>query len=104
MTDQAFHRDFDAAALERRKGKKKSKILATFDYGGEVFEVDLNVHAGKMLLWMRGGQKLEAVPEMLVMLLGEDRFLELCALDDPDWEELQDVISWLAELLGETGK
>ena len=100
MSDPLFM-DFDAAASER--GEKEER-LATFVYGGETFEVDLNVHAGKMLLWMRGGQSLDAVPEMLVLFLGEDRFQELCALDDPDWEELQSVIEWLAGLLGEVGK
>jgi hypothetical protein len=100
MADELFM-DFDAAAAER--GPKKKARIAKFVYGGETFEVDLNVHAGTMLLWMRGGQSLSAVPEMLVMFLGEDRFQELCALDDPDWEELQEVIEWLAGLLGESG-
>lgn len=98
MTDPIF-KDFDAAAAERPK--KKARI-AKFVYGGETFEVDLNVHAGKMLTWMRGGQSLDAVPEMLVMFLGEDRFNELVKLD-VDWEELQEVIEWLAGLLGESG-
>ena len=98
-SDELFM-DFDAAAAER--GPKKKARVAKFVYGGETFEVDLNVHAGKMLLWMRGGQSLDAVPEMLVMFMGEDRFGELCELD-VDWDELQEVIEWLAGLLGDSG-
>jgi len=97
MTDKLFM-DFDAAAAER--GPKKKRI-AEFVYGGQTFKVDINVHAGKMLLWMRGGQSIEAVPNMLVLFLGEDKFAELVDLD-PDWEELQAVIEWLAELLGDS--
>lgn len=98
MTDKLFM-DFDAAAAAR--GPKKKRV-AEFVYGGQTFKVDLNVHAGKMLLWMRGGQKIEAVPNMLVLFLGEETFSELCELD-PDWEELQAVIEWLAGLLGDSG-
>ncbi|RKZ96520.1 MAG: hypothetical protein DRI97_11615 [Bacteroidetes bacterium] len=97
MSDQIF-KDFDAAADEEEEIR-----LATFVYGGETFEdVNLNVHAGKMLLWMRGGQSIEAVPEMLVLFLGEDEFLRLCEID-VDWSRLQNLVKWLASELGGSG-
>lgn len=97
MSEPTF-KDFDAAYEEHSQGEN----LATFVYEGETFEVDLNVNAGKMLNWMRGGQTLEAVPGMLVMFLGEEDFDRLCATD-ADWPKLQEVITWLAGELGGSG-
>ena len=95
MSDPIF-KDFDAA-----QGERVSKP-ASFLYEGITFDVDLNVNAGKMLLWMRGGQSLEAVPDMLFMVLGEEQF-DILVETDADWEKLQQVVVWLAGELGGSG-
>ena len=61
-------KDFDA--VEYEVFDKKEYFL----YEGTYFEADLNVEAGKVLRWMRMGQTIEAVPEMLVLFIGEEQF------------------------------
>jgi len=92
----AEFKDFDA--VEYEVFDKKEYFL----YEGEYFEADLNVEAGKVLRWMRMGQTIEAVPEMLVLFVGEEQFEAICD-KGAQWPKLQAVVKWLAEKLGGLG-
>jgi hypothetical protein len=90
MTDKVF-KDFDDAASEMEDR------TVEFVIGGDTFEVNLNVPAGRVLRWMRNSQKTEAVPELLEMFLGEDDFDRLTKNPNISWNQMSALLTWFAE-------
>lgn len=90
-------KDFDAAEREFTSRPLNFKVA------GREWTADLSVNAGRMLRWMRSGSRVEALPTLLIALLGEDQYNELeKALVDTNYDMavLEEVVLWLADQMG----
>lgn len=86
-------KDFDAAIGEVEDRYEK------FQYGGETFEVNLNVSAGPLLRWMEVGGGAQSVPALLQVFFSEEDYDRLLAIEAP-WAEMELLMLWLVEELG----
>jgi hypothetical protein len=90
-------KDFDAVEREFTARPVPFKVA------GREWTADLSVNAGRMLRWMRSGSRVEALPTLLIALLGEDQYTELedaLAETNYDMAVLEEVVLWLAEQMG----
>ena len=95
---EAAFKDFDAVEREEVTSQP-----VEFQLAGERWSANLNVNAGYMLRWMRSGSRVEAIPQLLIALLGEKQYEKLEeALIESGYPMavMEEVILWLAEQMG----
>ena len=85
--------DFDEAVgeIEERPWK--------FIYEGSEYIVDLNVDAGKLLIWMEHADTIKALPHLLRVFLDEEQFDQIMH-SGALWPKMELLVSKLAEQLG----
>lgn len=85
--------DFDAAM-----GELEERPFG-FTYGGENYVVDLNVDAGKMLLFMENAVSLTSIPTLLRVFLDDEQFAAIAGAGEP-FQKLELLVTKFAEELG----
>ena len=85
--------DFDAAV-----GEIEDRPYS-FMYGGNQYDIDLNVDAGRLLRWMENADKIQAIPGMLRVFLSEEQFDQITEPGET-WQKMEMVVNRLAEELG----
>lgn len=85
--------DFDAAVAEIEERPY------SFLYGGNTYDIDLNVDAGLLLRWMEHADSVKAIPGMLRVFLDDEQFDQITQPGQP-WQKMELVVNMLAEELG----
>lgn len=86
--------DFDAAMGEIEKRP------FGFTYGAENYVVDMNVDAGKMLLFMEESGSLKSIPILLQCFLSDEQYQAIKDTKGVPFQEMELLISKFAEELG----
>ena len=89
-------KNFDDAVIEVEDRKTK------FTFEGETYEVSLNVKAGPLLRWMESASRVEGIPKLLKLFLGDEDY-ERILDSDAEWAKLEALVLWLAQELGDSG-
>ncbi len=85
--------DFDAAM-----GELEDRPYG-FTYGGENYTVDMNVDAGKMLMFFANSGDLKSIPILLRVFLSDEQYDAIAAAGEP-FQKLELLIGKFAEELG----
>ena len=93
MADSELFFDFDQAIgeLEPR--------LYSFQYESEKYTIDLNVDAGKLLVWFESADSIKALPKLLHAFLSDDQY-EAIVTSGAKWPKLEMLVTRFAEELG----
>ncbi len=94
--DTTQFKDFDDAVAEVEERR------TSFQFAGEMYEVDLNVDGGSILRWMEHADKIEAIPQLLRTFLGDEDY-ERITDAGVEWSRYEALVSWLASELGDSG-
>ena len=85
--------DFDAAV-----GEIEDRPF-TFKFEDDEYEINLNVDAGKMLLWMESADTIRAIPALLRVFLDDAQFKQIME-SGAKFQKMEALVSKLAEELG----
>lgn len=93
MTDTELFFDFDQAVGEI------TPRLFSFLYEGKKYTVDLNVDAGKLLVWFESADSVKALPKLLHAFLSDEQY-ESIVTSGAKWQKLELLVTRFAEELG----
>jgi hypothetical protein len=88
--------DFDQAV-----GEMEPRLF-DFLYENKKYTIDLNVDAGKLLMWMEHADSIKALPHLLRAFLSEEQFEQIMG-SGAKWPKLELLVTKLAEELGSGG-
>lgn len=70
-----------------------------FTYGGEDYTVDMNVDAGKMLVFFENSGDLKSIPTLLKVFLSDEQYAAIAGAGEP-FQKLELLIGEFAKELG----
>lgn len=85
--------DFDAAVGEVEPN------LFSFKYEGADYTVDLNVDAGKLLVFLEASDTVRALPQLLRLFLNEEQYNQIVT-SGAVWPKMELLVNKFTEALG----
>lgn len=89
-------KDYDAAVAE------VEEHVQEFKFGGEHFEVDMNVDGALILRWMENSKDVSSIVRLLKELMGDDNYERLLATGQK-WPKYELLLKDLFSILGGSG-
>lgn len=86
--------DFDAAV-----GEIEPRLFS-FKYEGEEYTVDLNVDAGKLLLFLEASDSVRALPQLLRLFLSDEQYASITK-SGARWQKMELLVGKFTEALGQ---